>query len=113
MMILKSKGLTKSQQCQQLSGGTKFNSLLQENYQDTQKKAMGDTGKQEELLKKFKDPENFFDFGQNRWQCILKFRFIRFWRNTLCLRHTSYNQVILKIIPRQSRLFAKKTQLYL
>ena len=55
MMILKSKGLTKSQQCQQLSGSTKFNSLLQENYQDTQKKAMGDTGKQEELL-----------IGQNR-----------------------------------------------
>ena len=44
---------------------------------------------------------------------ILKIRLMKFWRNTLCLKHPPHNQVILKIILRPSRLFAKKNRLCL
>ena len=44
---------------------------------------------------------------------ILKFHYINFWWNTLCLKKPPYNQIILKIILRQSRLVAKNSRLYL
>ena len=43
---------------------------------------------------------------------ILKFHFISSRKNTLCLKNTPYNQVILKIILNLTRLFANKTQLF-
>ena len=57
------------------------------------KKAIGHIGKHRELLKKFKDTGN-----------VLK--------ESLCLKNPPYNQVILKIILRLSRLFEKKIQLF-
>ena len=57
------------------------------------------------------DTENFF--GNVDRLYILQFRFISFWRNTLCLKNSPYNQVVLKMILMQSRLFVKKTQPYL
>ena len=44
---------------------------------------------------------------------ILKIHFIKFWRNTIYLRNPHYKQIILKIILRLLRLFAKKIQLLL
>ena len=63
------------------------------------KKAIGYTGKQGELFKTFKVTENFFIMlvKEDR-QYILLYKFLK---------------IILKIILKQSRLFANKTQLYL
>ena len=97
--------------------------LITHHYEDiikTQnKKAGGYIAKQAEIFKKLiktfnKDNQDFLgNVGQSKSTIYFKILLISFWRNTLCLKHSLYNQVILKLISSQSRLFAKKTGLNL
>ena len=89
MMMLKSKGLTKK--ANNVNNSQKAIDLIHcyKEIIKTYKNSIGYPGKQGELLQKFKDTGNFFDVTQNRSQYILKFCFIRFVRNTLCLKHTT------------------------
>ena len=68
------------------------------------KKAIGYIGQQGEILKTFLIMSVKADQSY-----ILKFHFISFRRNILSLKNPPYNQVVLKIILKLSRLFAKKT----
>ena len=78
------------------------------------KNAIVYTGKQGELLKTSEDTQKFFDdVSQGRLTIYFKILLFKLLKKYTLLKTSTLQSSCFKIVFRQSRLFAKKTQLYL